>query len=133
MKSGQRDAIHAARLQLSLWLERTVRIAAGIHHDRTPIVRLGQWVRFVGDPSVVQTNGPLRRWAYGQVLYRWRGGGLITVIFLGSKTFANLRAADVEPLVGTPIGRPRDHLRRFKRLQKARQRTIEAIELQVDR
>ena len=124
----------AAELQMSLWLDRTVRIATGVQHFRDPVVRRGQWVRFIGNPSVVQTPDmrPPGRGEYGQVLWRMHPRGPLTVVFLRSKTFANLRPEDVEPLVGTPIGRPRDHLRRFKQGMKARERALQrADELQA--
>jgi hypothetical protein len=119
---------HAARLQVWLWLDRTLRTAAGTWHECTPTVRRGQWVRFVGNPAVVQTpdGRPPRRGVCGQVLRRWPGGSGLTVVFVGAKSFANLRADDVEPLVGTPPGCPRDHLRRFRRRMKARWRASDA-------
>ena len=130
MNKAKSDVAQAARLQLFHWLDRTVRAAGGVLHERPPVVRRGQWVRFVGNPDVVQTAAgrPPRRGAYGQVLRIWPGGGLLTVVFVGANHFANLRAEDTEPLVGTPIGCPRNHLRMFRRRIEARWRARELAE-----
>ncbi len=129
MNKTKTDVTTSAGIQLMYWLDRVQRSALGVLHERTPVVRRGQWVRFVGNPSSVRMphRQPPRCGAYGQVA-GLLGRGALIVVFVGTRCYAQVRAADVEPLVGTPVGCPRDHLRRFRRCTEAHRRAEERAE-----
>lgn len=98
------------------WLNFVERRALGIEHDRMPRFHRGQWVRFIGDPGSVQSNGREPKLGdYAQVMRIWQDGQLLTVLFAGQRGPANARCEMFEQLVGVPIGQPRDHLRLYQR------------------
>jgi hypothetical protein len=118
------DTKTAASIQLTYWLAEQKQIATGTYHYREPKVRPGQWVRFIGDSKDVQVpagRAP-RVGDYGQVWERIRGQHRVIVVFLGNRGLFRLSPYELEPLVGTPLDRPRDHLRYVKRRVTAHRR-----------
>jgi len=118
--------------QMKNWLDRVERIALGIEHFREPRFHRGQWVRFIGDSGSVQSNArPPAPGEYGQVLhflYGRRNRGGLTVLFIGRKAPANMCVEFLEPLVGVPVGQPRDHLRNFQRRMAGHLRKVQMAE-----
>lgn len=116
---------HRAKLQLWMWRSHLERIMLGLHHFTPPTLRRGQWVRFIGNPDwvVASDQRPPAFGDYGQVVSRERAGRSACVLFIGKTILIRLGPDAVEALVGTPVGRPRDHLRRYLRKSAAWRRT----------
>lgn len=107
-----------ASKQCHEWIEEMKRIALGAFPNTACTLHPGQWVRFIGDPHAVKgrLRGIPQLGSYGQVWRRVSGSNhAVYVVFLGAPRLFRLSTAELEPLVGRPVGRPRDHLRRVSR------------------
>jgi hypothetical protein len=121
------ELVMSAEWQCRGWLDQVKRITTGIYHYRDVRVRPGQWVRFIGNPEEVQGGGRVPQiGSYGQVWRRIPGWHRLYVVFLGSTFLFRMLPGELEPLVGTPVGRPRDHLRFVKRRLVSHWRSLRA-------
>jgi hypothetical protein len=107
------DVRTKASIQLMHWLHQTVREAEGTWPKAVVNLRRGQWVRFWGDPGVVQ--GPARRGWYGQVLTTRP----LRVLFVRQRRLSGMRPEALEVVAAPPPGYPRDGMRKFERAARA--------------
>lgn len=115
------------RADVSWWAEHRRELEAGALLLRRYVVRRGLWVRYLRSTEVLIRKVPVG--TYGQISGTFgRRSNLCWVLWTTDSWPVCCDIESLEPLVGTPIGQPRDHLRKWLRLVRAKARVPVAEE-----
>jgi hypothetical protein len=114
------------RTDVKRWAEYQRRQATGNLLLGWYVIRRGLWVRYVGGSEVLIRKVPVG--TYGQITHRFskRSNGLCWVLWTNWQAPVVCDIDSLEPVVGAPIGQPRDHLRKWLRQCRAMDRVWRA-------
>lgn len=120
------------RADVSWWAEHRRELETGALLLRRYVVRRGLWVRYLRLTEVLIRKVPVG--TYGQISNaHGLGRKLCWVLWTTDSWPVYCDIESLEPVVGTPIGQPRDHLRKWRRRVRAKERVLVAEEEQERR